>query len=163
MKRPRLFGVDVLSDFRLQLHFVDGSTSVVDFKPLFDESPGLAPLRDPAAFAGATLIAGEGWAVVWPTLDLQIGADTLWLDAQAQQAVDENSRVFAQWRARNGLSLAAAAKALGLTTRTISAYGTGARPVPRYVALACKGWEAEQRARAGCPRTAAPQASAPMG
>jgi len=37
--------------------------------------------------------------VVLPTLDIQIGADTLWLDAQAQSAADENSRVFAQWRA----------------------------------------------------------------
>lgn len=147
MKRPRLAHVEALADFRLRLGFVDGSVAVVDFKPLFDESPGLAALRDATAFAGATLIAGEGWAVVWPALDIQVGADTLWLDAQAQQAVDENSRVFAQWRARNGLSLAAAAKALGLTPRTISAYGTGARPVPRYVALACKGWEAEQRAR----------------
>ena len=27
-----------------------------------------------------------------------------------------------------------------MTSRTISAYGTGARPVPRYIALACKGW-----------------------
>ena len=48
-----------------------------------------------------------------------------------------------QWRARNGLTLAAAALALEMTPRTMSAYGTGARPVPRYVALACKGWELE--------------------
>ena len=39
--------------------------------------------------------------------------------------------------------LAAAALALEMTPRTMSAYGTGARPVPRYVALACKGWELE--------------------
>ena len=32
-----------------------------------------------------------------------------------------------------------------MTSRTISAYGTGARPVPRYIALACKGCEAEHR------------------
>jgi hypothetical protein len=145
MKRPRLARVEPLSGWRLRLAFVDGSEAVVDFNPLFDESPGLEPLRDDAAFAGATLVEGEGWAVVWPALDIQIGADTLWLDAQAQSAADENSRVFAQWRARNGLSLSAAAKALGMTPRTISAYGTGARPVPRYVALACKGWEAERR------------------
>jgi predicted transcriptional regulator len=78
-------------------------------------------------------------------LDIQIGADTLWLDVQAQQAPDENTRAFVQWRSRNGLSLAQAAAALGLTTRTVSAYGTGARPVPRYIALAGKGWEVERR------------------
>lgn len=146
MKRARLQQVQALPNRRLRLTFVDGSVHTVNFQPLLDESPGLAPLADEQAFKQATLIEGEGWAVVWPALDIQIGADTLWLDAQAQNAPDENTRVFAQWRARHGLSLAQAAQALGVTTRTVSAYGTGARPVPRYIALACKGWEAEQRA-----------------
>jgi predicted transcriptional regulator len=44
----------------------------------------------------------------------------------------------------NGLSAAKAAKSLGMTRRSIINYRTGARPVPRYVALACKGWEVEQ-------------------
>jgi DNA-binding XRE family transcriptional regulator len=146
MKRARLSSIEVLDGHRLRLVFVDGGVSVVDFNPLFDESPGLARLRDPVVFATATLVEGEGWTVEWPELDLQIGADTLWLDAQAQNAPDENTRVFAQWRARHGLSLTQAAQALGMTPRTISAYGTGARPVPRYIALACKGWETERRA-----------------
>ena len=47
---------------------------------------------------------------------------------------------------RNGLSLTEAAKELGMTPRTMSAYGTGQRPVPRYIALACKGWEKENNA-----------------
>jgi len=68
------------------------------------------------------------------------------LDAQAQNAADENTRVFAQWRARHGLTLAQSAQALGMTARTMSAYGTGARPVPRYIALAVKGWEADRAA-----------------
>lgn len=65
-------------------------------------------------------------------------------DARARP---ENTRAFAHWRARHGLSLTQAARALGLTARTISAYGTGARPVPRYIALACKGWEVERQGR----------------
>lgn len=145
MKRPRLTHVEALADFSLRLTFVDGSVQTVCFVPLFAESPGLAPLADPAVFATARLVEGEGWTVEWPEPDIQIGADTLWLDAQAQNAADENTRAFALWRARHGLSLAAAARALGMTTRTISAYGSGARPVPRYIALACKGWEAEQQ------------------
>lgn len=145
MKRPRLAGIKVLGQFRMRLTFVGGEVYTLDFQLLFDESPGLARLRDPEAFATAALIEGEGWTVEWPELDIQIGADTLWLDAQAQSAPDENTRVFAQWRARHGLSLSQAAQALGMTPRTISAYGTGARPVPRYIALACKGWEAEHR------------------
>ena len=145
MKRARLAGIEVLAEFKMRLEFVDGGVYILDFKPLFDESPGLARLHDSKVFATATLIDGEGWTVEWPALDIQIGADTLWLDAQAQNAVDENTRIFAQWRARYGLSLSQAAQALGMTSRTISAYGTGARPVPRYIALACKGWEVEHR------------------
>ena len=147
MKRARLAGIEVLNSFRMRLDFVGGEVYTLDFQPLLDESPGLARLRDPVAFAGATLVDGEGWTVEWPALDIQIGADTLWLDAQAQNAPDENTRIFAQWRARHGLSLSQAAQALGMTSRTISAYGTGARPVPRYIALACKGWEMERRTR----------------
>lgn len=145
MKRPRLSGVEPLPGYRLRLSFVDGSVHTVSLAEDFDRFPGLKPLQDPAAFAGAVVIEGEGWTVEWPALDIQIGADTLWLDAQAQNATDENTRIFAEWRAKNGLSLSAAARALGMTPRTISAYGTGGRPVPRYIALACKGWEAERK------------------
>jgi DNA-binding XRE family transcriptional regulator len=145
MKRPRLKAVKALSGYRLRLTFIDNSVMTVDFEPLFAESPGLAPLRNPAAFAKACIGEGYGWSVEWPDHDIQIGADTLWLDAQAQHAPDENTRIFAQWRAMYGLTLAQAAEALGMTKRTMSAYGTGARPVPRYIALAVKGWEAEQR------------------
>ncbi len=146
MKRPRLAAIKVLSGNCLHLTFVDGSEFTVDFVPLIEESPGLAPLRDAKAFAKASIEPDAGWSVEWPTLDIQIGADTLWLDAQAQNAPDENTRIFAQWRARHGLSLKDAAAALGMTPRTMSAYGTGSRPVPRYVALACRGWEAERGA-----------------
>ena len=145
MKRPQLREVQAMPGHLLKLTFRNGASYVLRFAEFFDESPGLAPLRDENAFMQA-LMDKSGWIVEWPDHDIQIGADTLWLDAQAQNAVDENSRIFAQWRARNGLTLADAALALEMTPRTISAYGTGARPVPRYIALACKGWEAERRA-----------------
>jgi hypothetical protein len=144
MKRPRLIRVEPLPGHRLRIAFTDGRAYTVDFAPLLAASPGLAPLGKEVAFAKATLVRDEGWAVTWPELDIQIGADTLWLDAQAQNAPDENTRAFAQWRSHNGLTLKQAAEALGLTPRTVSAYGTGARPVPRYIALACKGWEAQR-------------------
>ena len=148
MKRPRLESVRALADYRLQLVFRDGSAYTVSLANSFDKFPGLEPLQNKAAFAKAQIIESEGWTVEWPELDIQIGADTLWLDARAQNAVDENTRVFAQWRAENKLTLTQAAQALGMTPRTMSAYGTGSRPVPRYVALACKGWEVEHRRQA---------------
>lgn len=142
MKRPRLRMVEALSGYRLKLAFADGTAQEVSLADDIARLSGLAPLKDAGEFAKASVIEGEGWTVEWPDLDIQIGADTLWLEAQAQNAPDENTRVFAQWRARHGLSLSEAAEALGMTPRTMSAYGSGKRPVPRYIALACKGWEA---------------------
>ena len=143
MKRPRLESVEAISGYRLRLLYRDGNAFTVSLADAIDRLPGLKPLQNRNAFSKAQVIEGEGWTVEWPALDIQIGADTLWLDAQAQNATDENTRIFAQWRAQNGLTLTQAAQALGMTPRTMSAYGTGSRPVPRYVALACKGWEVE--------------------
>lgn len=144
MKRPRLATVTALPGFTLSLSFIDGSRHTVSLAEDVVNLPGLKPLQDDNAFAGV-VIADGGWVVEWPAFDIQIGADTLWLDAQAQSANDPATREFLAWRSRNGLSLSSAASAIGLTPRTVSAYGTGKRPVPRYIVLACKGWEAERQ------------------
>ena len=147
MKRPRLSAVEPLPNYQLKLTFINGDTLTVDKRESIFSKPGLVPLRDPVAFAKVQVIPGEGWTVEWTDFDIQIGADTLWLEAMQQSATDEDTRMFLAWRIRHGLSLADAARALGMTTRTMSAYGTGTRPIPRYIALACKGWEAEHRNR----------------
>lgn len=41
------------------------------------------------------------------------------------------------WRTRLGLKKAGAARALGVSRNSYAAYEDGARPIPRYVALAC--------------------------
>ena len=113
MKRPRLAAVKALPRRRLELTFRDGNIYVVDLSDDIQRLPALAWLKNARAFARAALVEGEGWTVNWPDLDIQISADTLWLDAQAQV---QNA--------------------------------TGDRPVPRYIALACKGWEAKQAKQA---------------
>lgn len=141
--RPRLSLVQALADYKLQLSFQDGTVGSVSLKESVFALPGLAPLREPDAFSQATL--GEfGWEAEWPDFDIQIGADTLFADLLEQRASTPAER-FTVWRIRNGLSLAAASRELGITVRTASAYGTGARPIPRTVELACIGWEEEQR------------------
>ena len=146
MTRPRLRQVEPLPDFTMKLTFINDATVMIDFKPFFTESPGLAPLRDPEVFRQAVMNPGEGWTVEWPAFDIQIGADTLWLDALAQLAPNEEARAFAGWRSRYGLSLKQAAEALGVTPRTISAYSNGSRPIPKSIQLACIGWETLQKA-----------------
>ncbi|MBC7962362.1 MAG: DUF2442 domain-containing protein [Steroidobacteraceae bacterium] len=145
MTRPRLQQVEPLADYKMKLVFRNNAVFTVDFIPFFAENPGLIRLRDAAEFAKA-VVDEWGWTVEWLDLDIQIGADTLWMDAQAQNAPDENTRFFAGWRARYGLSLKQAAEAIGVTPRTISAYSSGARPIPKTVKLACIGWEALKKA-----------------
>ncbi|WP_031437690.1 DUF2442 domain-containing protein [Methylobacter tundripaludum] len=145
MKRPRLAAVEPLPNYQLKMTFINGCIMTVDKGEAIFAKPGLAPLRDPAAFAKVRLTNSIGWTIEWTDFDIQIGADTLWLEALLQTSTDENTRTFIAWRLRNGLSLADAARALDMTTRTMSAYGTGARPVPYHIALACKGWEVENR------------------
>ncbi len=105
--------------------------------------PGLQPLLEEGALGGASL-GDDGWSVEWPEPDIQIGADTLYLDALAQNAVDENTRIFINWRARTGLSLNKAAEALGVSARSITRYSSGREAVPRSLALACLGWDSLQ-------------------
>ena len=141
--RPRLTAVTPAADYCLNVSFVDGSSGTVNMKDFIFSLSGLAPLRDPVAFSAAVL--GEyGWEAEWPQLDIQIGADTLFADMLDQRSETPADR-FTVWRIRNNLSLSSASRELGITVRTLSAYGTGARPIPRTVQLACLGWEEERR------------------
>jgi hypothetical protein len=100
-------------------------------------------LRDADVFARATVGEG-GQSVVWPE-DVDIGAARL-LELGLKQAGRGDAAEFIRWRWRNGLSLTAAAEALGLSRRQIAYYASGEHEVPRYVQLACRGWEAERHA-----------------
>ena len=145
--RPRLTAVSPAADYSLEVRFADGSGGRVSLKESVFSLPGLAPLREPDVFSDAVL-GQYGWEAEWPRYDIQIGADTLFADMLDQHSESPADR-FTVWRIRNGLSLAAASRELGVTVRTVSAYGSGARPIPRTVQLACIGWEEEQRRKTG--------------
>jgi hypothetical protein len=144
MKRPRLSAVQALPDFRLALTFIDGQKLTLDLGGDIHAYAGLQPLLDPEVFATATM-DDYGWTVEWLEPDIQIGADTLYMDALAQNSADENTRIFIGWRARTGLSLNETAQALGVSARSISRYSNGREAVPRSLALACLGWDSLQR------------------
>jgi hypothetical protein len=106
---------------------------------------GLRALRDPLVFTRATVGEG-GQSVTWPG-EIDIGAARL-LELGLEQGGRGDAVEFMRWRWRNGLSLTAAAEALGLSRRQIAYSASGEHEVPRYVLLACRGWEAEQHAAA---------------
>jgi hypothetical protein len=103
---------------------------------------GLRPLRTQAVFARAA-VGEDGCSVAWPG-DIDIGADRLW-----EMALEQNGHAdaaeFIRWRWKHGLSLTAAAEALGLSRRTVAYYVSAEQEVPRTVLLALKGWEQEER------------------
>jgi hypothetical protein len=99
-------------------------------------------LHDQAVFGQMRVDEWGGHGLSWPE-GLDIGADTLYALCREQAGLPTAS-AFDDWMRHNGLSLATAADALGMTRRMIAHYRTGSRPIPKVVGLACKGWASEK-------------------
>ena len=85
-----------------------------------------------------------GHSVVWPD-GTERSADSLWLETLTATG-HADARRFLEWRLSHGLSLSAAAEALGISRRMVAYYSNGEKPVPRPILLACRGWETERAA-----------------
>ena len=140
----RLESVRPLHDQVLEVRYTGGPAVQVDFSGLSERLAVFAALKDPEFFQQAT-VTDWGHTLEWPNGE-GLDADRL-LEMSLEQAGRTDTLTFRQWQTRNRLSLAAAAEALGMSRRSISQYRTGSRPVPRTVALACKGWEAQMAGR----------------
>jgi hypothetical protein len=99
------------------------------------------PILDPEVFAKVH-VAEWGGRVEW--FDTEFGADNVYAWAKEQAGQTSHEQLDA-WMRRNGLSLTAAAEALGLSRRVISYYRTAQRSIPKTVWLACLGYEWLQR------------------
>ena len=136
----RIADVRPMDNYGLQLKWQNGRRLPVNVAEPVHRLKGLRPLRNPTIFARAE-VGESGHSVVWPG-DLDIGAARLW-----QMTLEQNGHAdaaeFIRWRWRHGLSLSAAADALGISRRQVAYYASGEEPVPRYILLACKGWEAQ--------------------
>ena len=141
----RLESVTPHASMTLTANYSDGRVLQVDLSDLVNRLQTFAALEDPHEFATAK-VADFGWTVEWVS-GASLDSDRLIEIALEQAGMTENVS-FRRWQDANNLSLTDAAKAIGLTRRTVSQYRTGARPVPRIVGLACKGWEAEHRQQA---------------
>ncbi|MDR1310690.1 MAG: DUF2442 domain-containing protein [Burkholderiaceae bacterium] len=137
----RIAAVAALPESRLRVEYVGGNLIEVDLTPLIAHSRAMRHLADPSLFA-AVCVGDYGWTVVWDN-NAELSSDRL-MEMALEQQGRTDAIEFRRWQERNHLSLNAAAKAIGVTRRTISQYRTGARPVPRTVMLACKGWEVER-------------------
>ncbi len=142
-----IIAVKPLPHSTLEVALSNGKTLNVDISAYLD-SPGYRPLSESKVFSRVT-VEEWGHGVEWADIDMGIDADSLYRLDREQSGEAMPVEEFDAWMSRNGLSLTEAAKALGLSRRTIVYYHGGHKPIPTYIGLACKGWEviqAENRA-----------------
>ena len=133
--------VEALPKTHLRVRLSNDRTIEVDIREYLSE-PGYEPLRKVTVF-GRAKVSAWGHGVSWPG-DIAIPIEALYRLSKEQAGKAWPTRKFNAWMQRHQLSAAQAAKALGLTRRTILYYHTGAKPIPIYIALACEGWEHRQ-------------------
>lgn len=124
----------------------NGMTTRIDLTDFINTHPVLAPLAMDSARFAQVMVGEWGWSLTWDQEGpLSIAGTTLEQLANEQSGRTMPREAFHAWMERNGLSLSTAAAILGLTHHTVSRYSSGARPIPKIVRLACKGYEADQR------------------
>lgn len=127
----------------LQLSFADGFTARVQLAAIIARHPTLSDMADPDTFKQVELDEWGGCLRWSGRDDLELAADNLRAYA-IKQAGQASHETLIEWMARYSLTLDEAAQALGLSRRMIAYYRSGKKPVPRTVALAIRGWEAEK-------------------
>lgn len=142
-KQPRVEKVNACPPARLEIAWSTGETFTADIADWISRFAVLAPLRNAELFSKAQVGYG-GHSVAWPG-DIDLGADQLYERCKIMAGDFIPVKEFLDWMERNRLSLTAAAKALGLSRRMVAYYRSGARPIPKIVGLACKGWEAQKQ------------------
>src|SRR6218665_64074 len=143
-KQFTLTAVRALADGVLALTYADGEQLLVDIKPIIARHPSLRALATPGVFRRARL--GEfGASVTWGSDALELAADNLRARAIEQAGGDSHGNEMRRDRGCEGV---------GVSRRMLAYYRSGTKPVPRTVALACLGWEAEQQMAAWPPGAA---------
>ncbi|MGH7024613.1 MAG: helix-turn-helix domain-containing protein [Caulobacteraceae bacterium] len=138
---PRIAAVSAgAKPLTLEVEWAEGGRSFVDVSGMVDTFAAYAPLREDAALFAHAAVGEFGADVTWNE-DVDMSADTLWRLAREQSGATMTAAAFRQWRERKAYTLETAARALGVSRRTVAYYDRGARPIPRTVALAVKALE----------------------
>jgi hypothetical protein len=136
---PRLASVASHAPYEVVVGWAPGSTrehnaDLVDLAPLILTHKLYKPLRDnPYLFKTVHMIEG-GSAVAWGEDDaIDMAATSIERLAEEQMSPAD----FRAWLEQHKLTYDAAAAQLGISRRLV-AYYADERPVPRYIALACR-------------------------
>jgi hypothetical protein len=143
MKAPQFTLTNVTPTPRasLLLTFADGEKFEVDLVDVITKLRALGPLKDQRLFMKARLGEFDD-TVIWDEDgSLALAADNL-RAMGIEQAGGISHEFIVRWMYENELNLETAALALGMSRRMVAYYRSGAKAVPRTVALACLGWQA---------------------
>lgn len=127
----------------LRLSFADGFSADVSLAEVIERHPTLHPLRAAPVFRR---VQADEWrlGVVFDDNDaLSLASDTLRAMA-TEQAGGFSHHQLVTWMAHHGMSLDAAAEALGISRRMLAYYRSGQKQIPRAIGLAMVGWDVVQ-------------------
>lgn len=127
-------------DSRIALEWDDGYTGEVDLAPIIEAHKALAPLADPEVFNRVHL-SEDGWSLEWQGCEIDFGSEQLHRWAREQAGEIMPAKAFRAWMQRHGMTLDAAAEALGLSRRTIAYYLSEEQVIPKTVMLATEGFD----------------------
>ena len=139
MNQQMITSVIAEAPSHLAISWRSGKHTRVDISEYLN-SPGYERLKETNFFATA-VVEEWGHGIEWADGEIGIDADSLYRLGKEQAGLAFPVAEFNNWMERNGLSLGTAAKALGITRRTIVYYHGGHKPIPIYIKLACIGWE----------------------
>lgn len=148
---PRIEAVEATDRaFTLLVRWRLGGESRVDLSGPIQTFRVFSPLRNDARLFGEVRVGEHGTDIVW-TDEIDMAAETLWRLAQEQAGHTLTSGALREWRERHAFTQETAARALGLSRRTLAYYEQGDKPIPRTVALATRGLDAELSPSDGAP------------
>lgn len=117
----------------------DGRKATIKLTDVIARHKGMQSLIDKSVFE--TITVGEwAWSIVWSG-SIDMGTERLYELAKEQENIFKDT--LHEWRKRHNFTYDKAAMVLGISRRSIGLYENGKQPVPKHIALACKGWEAE--------------------
>jgi hypothetical protein len=145
---PHIAHVDARFPDILVITWADGQrvgrVDAINVSPIINTYKIFRPLRKNEALFEAARVSEDRDSIVWDDNDdLELSAEALEELAEQTMAPDH----FVAFMQRNGLTEEGVATILGYSRRQIGYFKTTG-PIPRVVALACRGFEAEKREQA---------------
>jgi DNA-binding XRE family transcriptional regulator len=129
--------------YTVEVRWMDGRVTRVDLASHLFEFKIYEPVRELAAFERVA-VGDDGWILEWPG-GIEIASDAVARLAEESEVEGLMSpEEFRVWRTHENLTLEQAARALGLSRRTIAYYESGGIRIPRVVALATQALSSRQ-------------------